>query len=160
MRAGCDTVFTGWSLLEDKSSGHGEISLYELTGKSKDYKGTLALNCWNDLWFFEYSISSPARHDTASAIAMSVLIQKQSATAKAHMLAGHASGRRLDSWKMQEGNGNEVLADLHCPCTICTESKPKPHLWHNLKENVLPCPRSQVNIWYLPIHIFQMPWMP
>jgi len=24
---------------------------------------------------------------------------------------------------MQEGKGNEVLADLHCACTICTESK-------------------------------------
>jgi len=33
------------------SSGHGEISPYELTENSKDYKGTLALNCWNDLWF-------------------------------------------------------------------------------------------------------------
>jgi len=52
MRAGCDAVFTGRSSLKDKSSGHGEISLYELTEKSKDYKGTLALNCWNDLWFF------------------------------------------------------------------------------------------------------------
>jgi len=26
---------------------------------------------------------------------------------------------------MQEGKGNEVLADLHCSCTICTESKPE-----------------------------------
>jgi len=50
-------------------------------------------------------------------------IQRQSATAKAHVLAGHASGCRVHSWKMQEGKGNEVLADLHCSCTICTESK-------------------------------------
>jgi len=54
---------------------------------------------------------------------MSALIQKQSATAKAHVLAGHASGRRVHRWKMQEAKGNEVLADLHCSCTICTESK-------------------------------------
>ena len=33
MRAGCDAVFTGRSSLEDKSSGHGAISLYELTEK-------------------------------------------------------------------------------------------------------------------------------
>jgi len=123
MRAGCDAVFTGRSSFEDKSSGHGEISLYELTEKSKDYKGTLALNCWNDLWVFKYSIFLPARHDTASAIAMSVSIQKQTAGTKAHVLAGHASGRRAHSWKMQEGKGNEVLVDLHCSCTICTESK-------------------------------------
>ena len=38
MRAGCDAVFTGRSSLKDKSSGHGEISLYELTEKSKNYK--------------------------------------------------------------------------------------------------------------------------
>jgi len=63
------------------------------------------------------------RHDAASAIAMSASIQKQSATAKAHVLAGHASGRRVHGRKMQEGKGNEVLADLHCACTICTESK-------------------------------------
>jgi len=64
-------------------------------------------------------------HDAASAIAMSASIQKQSATAKAHVLAGHAaaSGRRVHGWKMQEGKGNEVLADLHCACTICTEPK-------------------------------------
>jgi len=123
LRAGCDAIFTGRSSLKDKMSGHGEISLYELTENSKDYKGTLALNCWNDLWFFKYSIFSPARHDAASAIAMSASIQKQSATAKAHVLAGHASGRRVHGWKMQEGKGNEVLADLHCSCTICTESK-------------------------------------
>jgi len=49
MRAGCDAVFTGRSSLKDKSSGHGEISPYELTEKSKDCRGTLALNCWNDL---------------------------------------------------------------------------------------------------------------
>jgi len=24
---------------------------------------------------------------------------------------------------MREGKGNEVLSDLHCVCTICTESK-------------------------------------
>jgi len=27
---------------------------------------------------------------------------------------------------MQEGKGNEVLAGLHCSCTICTESKTEP----------------------------------
>ena len=80
LRAGCDAVFTGRSSSEDKSSGHGKISLYELTEKSKDYKGTLALNCWNDLWFFKYSIFSPVRHDAASAITMSASIQKYSAT--------------------------------------------------------------------------------
>jgi len=83
----------------------------------------LALNCWNDLWVLKYSIFSPARHDAASAIAMSASIQKQSATAKAHVLARHASGRRAHGWKMQEGKGNEVLADLHCTCNIDTESK-------------------------------------
>jgi len=62
LRAGCDAIFTGRSSLKDKTSGHGEISLYELTENSKNYKGMLALNCWNDLWFFKYSISSPARH--------------------------------------------------------------------------------------------------
>jgi len=123
LRAGCEAMFTGRSSLKDKTSGHGEISLYELTENSKDYKGTLALNCWNDLWFFKYSIFSPTRHDAASAIAMSASIQKQSATANAHVLAGHASGRRVHGWKMQEGKGNEVLADLHCACTICTESQ-------------------------------------
>jgi len=45
LRAGCDAVFTGPSSLQDKSPGHGEISLYELTEKSKDYKSVLALNC-------------------------------------------------------------------------------------------------------------------
>jgi len=53
LRAGCDAIFTGQSSLKDKTSGHGEISLYELTENSKDFKGTLALNCWNDLWFFK-----------------------------------------------------------------------------------------------------------
>jgi len=97
MLAGCDAVFTGRSSLKNKSSGHGEISLYELKEKSKGYKGMLALNCWNDLWFFKYSIFSPARHDAASAIAISASIQKQSATAKAHVLAGHTSRRRVHS---------------------------------------------------------------
>jgi len=118
----CDAIFTGRSSVKYKMSGHGEISLYELTENSKNYKGTLALNCWNDLWVFIYSIFSPARHDAASAIVMPASIQKQSATAKAHVLAGHASGRRVHGWKMEEGKGNEVLADLHCACTICTES--------------------------------------
>jgi len=54
---------------------------------------------------------------------MSASIQKHFATAEAHVLAGHAPGRRVHSWKMQEGKGNEVLADLHCSCTISTESK-------------------------------------
>ena len=125
LRAGCDAIFTGRSSLKDKTSGHGEISLYELTENSKDYKGTLALNCWNDLWFFKYSIFSPARHDATSAIAMSASIQKQSVTAKAHMLAGQPSGRRVHGWKMQEGKGNEIPADLHRACTVCTESKTK-----------------------------------
>ena len=33
MRAGCDAVFTGRCILKDKLSGHGQISLYELTEK-------------------------------------------------------------------------------------------------------------------------------
>jgi len=52
LRAGCDVIFTGRSSLKDKTSEHGEISLYyysELTENSKDYKGMSALNCWNDL---------------------------------------------------------------------------------------------------------------
>jgi len=65
----------------------------------------------------------PVRHDATSAIAMSASIQKQSATAKAYVLAEHASGCRVHSWKMQEGKWNEVLADLYCACIICTESK-------------------------------------
>jgi len=123
LRAGCDAIFTGRSSLKDKTSGHDEILLYKLTENSKNYKGTLALICWNDLWFFKYSIFPPARHDATSTIAMSASIQKQSVTAKAHVLAGHASGRRVHSCRKQEGKGKEVLADLHCSCTICTESK-------------------------------------
>ena len=75
-------IFTERSSLKDKTSGHQETSLYELTENSKDYKDTLALNCWNNLWVFKYLIFSPARHDAASAIAMSASIQKQSVTAK------------------------------------------------------------------------------
>jgi len=72
---------------------------------------------------FKYSIFLLACHDAASLIPTSVYIQKQSATAKARVLGVHASGRRLHGWKMQEGNGNEILVDLHCVCAICTESK-------------------------------------
>jgi len=118
LRAGCDAIFTRRSSLKGKTSGHAEISLYELTQNLTDYKGTLALNYWNDLWFLKYSIFSLARHDAASAIAMSASFQKQSATAKAHALSGHASGCRVHGWKMQEGKGKQVLADLHCACTI------------------------------------------
>jgi len=93
LRAGCDAIFTGRSSLKDKTSGHREILLNELTENSKDCKGPLALKCWNDLLGFKYSIFSPVRHDAASAIGMSASIQKQSATAKAHVLAGHAQSR-------------------------------------------------------------------
>jgi len=75
-RAGRDAIFTGRSSLKDKTSGYGEIVLYELTENSKEYKGTLVLSCLNDLWFFKYSIFSPARHNAASAIAVSASIQK------------------------------------------------------------------------------------
>ena len=140
LRAGCDVMFTGRSSLQDKTLGHGKIALCELTENSKEYKRTLVLSCWNDLWFFKYLIFSPARHDVASAIAMSASIQKHSATAKAHVLGRHASGRRVHGWKMQEGNGNEILADLQCVCTICAESKIKAHLRENFKVPICPCP--------------------
>ena len=116
-------MFIGRSSLQDKTPGHGEIKLCELKEHSKDYRGKLSLYCWNDLWFFKYSLFSPIQHNDASAVAMSASIQKQNATAKAHVLAGHASGRRVHGWKMQEGHGSDILSDLHCTCTICAESK-------------------------------------
>jgi len=50
-------------------------------------------------------------------------MKKQTAKAKAHELVGHASGRRVHGWKMQEENKHEMLADLHCVCTICAGSR-------------------------------------
>ena len=49
LRAGCDASFIGRSSLKDPTIGHGAIRLNELQENSKDYKGDLALSCWNDL---------------------------------------------------------------------------------------------------------------
>ena len=66
---------------------------------------------------------SPARNDAASAVAMSASVSKRCATARAHITARYASGRRVHGWKTQEGNGSDIFSELHCTCTICTESK-------------------------------------
>jgi len=128
MRAGCDAVFTGRSSLEDKSSGHGEISLYELTAKSKDYKGTLAPNCWNDLWFFKLSIFSPARHDAASAIAMSASIQKQSQRPKLTYLQDTSQGAGFTVGKCKKEKEMKYWQIYTAHAQSAQSRIPKPHL--------------------------------
>jgi len=126
LQAGCDAVFKGRSSMTERGAGHGEIESFELHETSKTSKVTLALNCYNDLWFFKYSIFTLV-HDHASAVAaLSGSTSKHTATIRAHMVAGHASGRRAHGWKKMEGKGDDIFPDLPCTCTICAESKTEP----------------------------------
>lgn len=121
-RRGCDVFFHGRKHLHDNNqAGTGEIRLHEITPHSRRHLGNVHLRSWNDLWFFNYNIFNPAQ-DIAMAASASHMT-KLSATIKAHVTYGHASGRRVYGAFKQSGRGDDILSDLPCPCPICAVTK-------------------------------------
>ena len=81
------------------------------------------LQYWHDLWFFTYTTFRPIRDHIASVAMHASTLSKTALTVKAHVIFGHASGRRVHNMFSQHGKGKEIFADLPCKCPICNETK-------------------------------------
>jgi hypothetical protein len=124
-RQGCDVIFRGRANIHDPSpAGAAEIKLYEFDGsRPRKYKGSIMLQYWHDLCFFTYTTFRPIRDHIASVAMHASTLSKTALTVKAHVIFGHASGRRVHNMFSQHGKGKEIFADLPCKCPICNETK-------------------------------------
>jgi hypothetical protein len=67
-RRGCNVIFRGRDGSEDPSpAGEAEIKLYEFVGpRACQYKGSIMLQYWHNLWFFTYTMYHPIRDHIVS----------------------------------------------------------------------------------------------